>query len=98
MTYRYTHHPPELGELKKSVQQLDGLSSNDVGSLPELAYRFVLGHPAVASALVGTGRISELEEILSLIRRGNLSLKLQAAIREIKIHPDQLNPGNWPLH
>jgi len=97
LTYRYAHLPPELAELKKSVQQLAELSSNEVGSLPELAYRFVLGQQVVASALVGTGRISELDDVLSLVRRGNISLELQNAIQEIKTHPDQLNPARWPI-
>jgi len=97
LTYRYTHLPEELRELRTVVDKVNSLRGAQANSLPELAYRFVLAHPAVSTALVGTGRVHELEEIVSLVGRGVLSPGLLSDIREITVSPDQLNPGTWPF-
>ena len=97
LTYRYAHLPEELRELRETVNKVNSLCSAQNSSLPELAYRFVLAHPAVSTALVGTGRVHELEEIVSLAGRDPLPLELLSDIREISVSPDQLNPGTWPF-
>ena len=97
LTYRYAHLPEELRELRETVNKVNSLCSAQNSSLPELAYRFVLAHPAVSTALVGTGRVHELEEIVSLAARDPLPLELLSDIREISVSPDQLNPGTWPF-
>ena len=97
LTYRYAHLPEELRELREAVNKVNSLRSEQNSSLPELAYRFVLAHPAVSTALVGTGRVHELEEIVSLAGRDPLPLELLSDIREISVSPDQLNPGTWPF-
>ncbi len=97
LTYRYAHLPEELRELREAVQQLNTLLSSEGNRLPELAYRFVLAHPAVSTALVGTGRLHELEEVLSFAKRETLPPTLLSCIREIGVSPDQLNPGTWPF-
>ena len=97
LTYRYAHLPEELRELREAVNKVNSLRSAQNSSLPELAYRFVLAHPAVSTALVGTGRVHELEEIVSLAGRDPLPLELLSDIREISVSPDQLNPGTWPF-
>ena len=97
LTYRYAHLPEELRELRETVNKVNSLCSAQNSSLPELAYRFVLAHPAVSTALVGTGRVHELKEIVSLAGRDPLPLELLSDIREISVSPDQLNPGTWPF-
>ena len=97
LTYRYAHLPEELRELRETVNKVNSLCRAQSSSLPELAYRFVFAHPAVSTALVGTGRVHELEEIISLAGRDPLPLELLSDIREISVSPDQLNPGTWPF-
>ena len=97
LTHRYAHLPDELRELRAAVNGINSLCGAQDSSLPELAYRFVLAHPAVSTALVGTGRVHELEEIVSLAGGGVLSPGLLSDIREITVSPDQLNPGTWPF-
>jgi aryl-alcohol dehydrogenase-like predicted oxidoreductase len=97
LTERYIHLPKELGELMSSVNRLATLCTAERIRLPELAYRFVLANPVVASALVGTGRQYELEEVLDFAERGALPSSVEQTIRQIVISdPDQLNPANWP--
>ena len=97
LTHRYAHLPEELRELRAAVAGINSLRGAQDSSLPELAYRFVLAHPAVSTALVGTGRVHELEEIVSFAGRDTLQSELLHDIREIVVSPDQLNPGTWPF-
>jgi 1-deoxyxylulose-5-phosphate synthase len=69
----------------------------DLSCLPELAYRFVLGHPAVHSALVGTAQIAELEAALRYAAGGPLQSEIAEHIRGLPILGEEwLNPGKWP--
>ena len=97
LTYRYAHLPEELRELRTAVNEVNSLCNTQDSNLPELAYRFVLSQPAVSTALVGTGRVHELEEIVSSARRDALPSELLNDIQKIVVSPDQLNPGTWPF-
>lgn len=97
LTYRYAHLPEELHELREAVDAVNSLCSAQSSDLPELAYRFVLGHPVVSTALVGTGRVHELQEIVSFAGCTALPAELLNEIREIVVSPDQINPGTWPF-
>jgi aryl-alcohol dehydrogenase-like predicted oxidoreductase len=97
LTYRYPHLPEELRELRTAVEQVNSLCGDQDSSLPELAYRFVLAQSAVSTALVGTGRVPELQEIVSFAGHRALPQELLKDIREIIVSPDQLNPGTWPF-
>jgi aryl-alcohol dehydrogenase-like predicted oxidoreductase len=97
LTHRYTLLPPQLAGLKAAIRELDALVGAEAESLPELAYRYVLAHPAVSTALVGTARIGELEAALGFADRPALSPGLIARIREMAVPAeDQLHPGKWP--
>ena len=97
LTHRYKLIPPALAELKAAIGRLDALVGGEAGSLPELAYRFVLANPAVSTALVGTARVAELEAALTFADRRRLPPALVAAIQEINVSDrSQLIPSNWP--
>jgi aryl-alcohol dehydrogenase-like predicted oxidoreductase len=107
LTHRFVHIPEQLADLREAIGRLNDLVGGETASLPELAYRFVLGNPAVAVALVGTARLSELEEALAFVGahdsmsrssgQGGLTAALVAAIRQIEVADRrQLIPSNWP--
>ncbi len=97
LSHRYTLLPAQLGEIRAAIAQLDALRGSEASSLPELAYRYVLAHEAVSTALVGTARLSELKEVVGFADHPPLSAGLVAAIRQIVIKDeDQLHPGKWP--
>ncbi|MCX7671287.1 MAG: aldo/keto reductase [Anaerolineae bacterium] len=97
ISHRYARLPAQLGELKAAIARLDALCGAEAGSLPELAYRYVLAHEAVSTALVGTARVGELEEVVGFAARPPLPAELVAAIRQIVVRDeDQLHPGKWP--
>jgi len=97
LTHRYAHLPPELSELKTGVAALRAvLDAMDI-QLPELAFRYVLAHPQVATALVGTSRLDELEATCGYTRQGALLPALRDRIQQIVIRDrDQLDPSTWP--
>lgn len=97
ISHRYALLPAQLGELKAAIARLDALRGAEAQSLPELAYRYVLAHEAVSTALVGTARVGELEEVVGFADRPPLPAELVAAIRQIVVQDeDQLHPGKWP--
>ncbi len=97
LTHRYTYLPNQLADLKSTIARLNSLVGAEAGSLPEMAYRFVLANPAVSTALVGTARIEELEAALAYADKGRLPPALVSAIREINVSDrSQLIPSNWP--
>ncbi len=97
LTHRYPFLPDQLSELRTAIGQLNDLIGDEVGSLPEMAYRFVLAHPAVSTALVGTSRLDELEAAQGYARRGPLSPALLARIAAITVSdPRQLLLSTWP--
>jgi aryl-alcohol dehydrogenase-like predicted oxidoreductase len=97
LTHRYMHIPEPLADLKGAIARLDMLAREEPGGLPELAYRFVLAHPAVTTALVGTARVEELEAALLFASRGSLPAAQLSAIREVSVRDrSQLIPSNWP--
>ena len=97
LTHRYHLLPEQLAELRSAIARLNSLVGADAGSLPEMAYRFVLANPAVSTALVGTARREELEAALAFADQGPLSPSLIAAIRQVTVRDSsQLNPGTWP--
>lgn len=97
LTHRFALLPEQLAELRSVIAQLSDLADAEACSLPELAYRFVLAHSAVSTALVGTARIEELDAARSFAGKGTLSPALIARIRGIAINDrDQLIPSTWP--
>ena len=98
LTYRYRYLPSELEELRCAAGKIAALAEAGSFGLPELAYRFVLAHPAVSSALVGTASIDELKAALEYCARGPLPPDWQARVRQITINDQrQLNPSTWPI-
>jgi len=91
----YVHLPAQLDELRAAIGRLAALPV--APCVPEMAYRYVLAQPAIASALVGTARLDELEAALDYASRGPLPEELVDGIRQIVVHDEaQLFPGNWP--
>lgn len=96
LTPRHDRLAPGLDGLRAAIGELIGVVG-DARALPAVAYRYVLGDSRVATALVGTARIEELEEALAAARAGALGDELVERIRAIRVaDPDQLQPHRWP--
>jgi aryl-alcohol dehydrogenase-like predicted oxidoreductase len=94
---RYVRLPNELKELKAAVGRLETICGIEKLGLPETAYRFVLANPKITSALVGTGWLNELKEVLGFADKGPLHSALEERVRQITMSdPEQLNPTTWP--
>lgn len=96
ITLRYRDLPESLSSLKDAVHALDILAQAAGISLPELAFRYVLGSDAIA--LCGTARSQELQSAIEYVSRGPLDADLIDEIRKIEIAERKwLNPGNWNM-
>lgn len=93
LTSRHRDLPAGYAELQAAVGRLELLGL----PLPELAYRYVLAEPEVATALVGTADIRELQEVLRYAELGPLPADLLSQIRRDPLLSEAwLNPGLWP--
>lgn len=98
LSYRYRHLPETLSDLKSAIVRIAAAAENGSMSLPEIAFRFVLGQPIVSSALVGASTVGELEAAVSFSDRGPLPEDVLAEIEAIRVdRPEQLNPANWTI-
>jgi aryl-alcohol dehydrogenase-like predicted oxidoreductase len=97
LTHRYRDLPDAMQPLKRAVERLGEMAGGEVESLPELAFRYVLAHPAAHTALVGTARVEEMQAAIGYASRGALSPDLVGRIRSVEVEdPRWLNPANWP--
>lgn len=96
LTPRYQYLPDSLGELKALVGRLEDLTQSEAGSLPEAAFRYVLANPHVSSALVGTGKLHNLQRSADYAAMGPLSERLIAEVRDVVVRNTNLvNPATW---
>jgi len=98
LTHRAVLLPRSMDGLKSAAERLAEIAGS-VDAVPALSYRYVLGHPAVATALVGTARLGELEAAVEVAARGSLSPDAIRAIHGITLAPGdawQLDPSRWP--
>lgn len=97
LTHRYRFLPAGLEDLKSAVEKLMAIVGEPEWSLPEFAYRFVLAHPSVSTALVGTASPVELNATVRYGAEGPPSPSWQAKARQVTVHDrQQLSPVNWP--
>jgi aryl-alcohol dehydrogenase-like predicted oxidoreductase len=97
LTERSRLLPDALASLKSAIEKMDALAAREKILLPELAYRYVLSHPLLQTALVGASSASELRQAVDFAGQGPLPAGLVGEIRCLAM-PDEfyLNPGNWP--
>jgi aryl-alcohol dehydrogenase-like predicted oxidoreductase len=96
LTHRAAFLPPTLDEIRTAAAQLQELAAAHNIELPDLAYRYVLAHPAVSAALVGTARSAELDRAIRYARHTSVDPTLLALSRNIRIHDEhQLDPTTW---
>jgi aryl-alcohol dehydrogenase-like predicted oxidoreductase len=97
LTHRYEYLPSSMQELKTAVAGIRGIAESASATLPEIAYRFVLAHPAVSSALVGTASVEELQAAVEFSGRGPLAPECLTRLRQVTLSdPILLQPGKWP--
>jgi len=98
LTHRYATLPDSLRALREASAALHAIARDAGAELPALAYRFVLAHPAVHTALVGTAHEAELDRALGYVSAGAgaLDTGLLARLRGVRIEDAaQLNPSTW---
>ncbi len=95
LTHRAPLLPDALEPIREGARKLAAIAGEM--PLPELAYRYVLSNEGPITALVGTGRVAELEAGCGYAEKGPLDAATMAAIREVAISdPSLLDISRWP--
>lgn len=97
LTHRFQFLPDSLAPVREAAGRMAALAAAHGLTLPELAYRYILSQPGPLTALVGTGRIAELEEGVAFANRGGLAGSVLDAVREISVEDESLlDLSRWP--
>jgi aryl-alcohol dehydrogenase-like predicted oxidoreductase len=89
--------PEGFRPLTEEVARVSEVCGGDAAALPAHAYRYVLSHGAVGSALVGTSRIDELKSAIAAAELGPLDKEAMTQLRSLPVLGEAwLNPGCWP--
>ena len=84
-------NPENLANTMDRVDKLKQILPSGM-SLPEMALRFVLSHPAVSTTVVGMRKLSHVRENTTLSNKGALPAHL---LRELKRHRWNRKPAPW---
>lgn len=84
-------NPKNLENTMKRVDKLKKILPPGM-SLPEMALRFVLSHPAVSTTIVGMRKLAHVRENIALSDKGPLSPEL---LKELKRHRWNRKPAPW---
>jgi aryl-alcohol dehydrogenase-like predicted oxidoreductase len=84
-------NPKNLANTMKRVDKLKEILPPGM-SLPEMALRFVLSHPAVSTTIVGMRKLAHVRENIALSDKGPLSPEL---LKKLKKHRWNRKPAPW---
>ncbi len=84
-------NPQNLANTLERVEKLKQILPSGM-SLPELALRFVLSHPAVSTTIVGMRKLEHVRQNIALSDKGPLSPEL---LKELKRHRWDRKPAPW---
>ena len=84
-------NPENLANTMDRVDKLKQILPQGM-SLPEMALRFVLSHPAVSTTIIGMRKLEHVEENIALSDKGPLSSEL---LNQVKAHRWDRKPAPW---
>jgi aryl-alcohol dehydrogenase-like predicted oxidoreductase len=84
-------NPQNLANTLDRVEKLKQILPPGM-SLPEMALRFVLSHPAVSTVIIGMRKLQHVEENIALSDKGPLSPEL---LQKLKAHRWDRKPAPW---
>jgi aryl-alcohol dehydrogenase-like predicted oxidoreductase len=84
-------NPKNLADTMDRVDKLKAILPAGM-SLPEMALRFTLSHPAVSTVIVGMRKLEHVRENIGLSDKGALSPEL---LKELKKHRWDRKPAPW---
>ena len=84
-------NPQNLANTLERVEKLKQILPPGM-SLPEMALRFVLSHPAVSTTIIGMRKLEHVRENIALSDRGTLAPEL---LQQLKSHRWDRKPAPW---
>lgn len=97
LTPARTALPDALMPLKQAADTAEHIAGELGIDLPTLALRFVLSHPSVSTALIGTVKPNRIESALSALKQGPLPEDVIQKLQTLAMNdPLQVDPSKWP--
>ncbi len=84
-------NPQNLANTLDRIEKLKAILSPGM-SLPEMALRYVLSHPAVSTVIIGMRKLEHVEENIGLSDKGPLNPDL---LQKLKAHRWDRKPAPW---
>ncbi len=98
LTDKSKYMPEKLSPLIEHIDRLVEVQSATHFSLPEMALRYVLSIPDIATIIVGADRTKYLEEAVSASDGKGLNDEILVKLEDMALDdPYLLNPGNWGI-
>lgn len=97
LTARFHLLPEAYQPLTDEVRRLAIAAETTIDDLPRIAYRYVLSHGFVSSALVGASGAGELRAAIAYAESAPLAAGILKKIAQLPcLGEEWLNPGMWP--
>lgn len=98
LTPRAEWLPAALAELRTAADRVRETFQASWQVLPEMALRFCLSTPQVATVLTGASTLNELTQALTAVEAGPLTQQLLARTPDLGLCDERLlNPSYWPI-
>jgi aryl-alcohol dehydrogenase-like predicted oxidoreductase len=98
LTPRAEWLPATLAELRKAADRVRETFHASWQVLPEVALRFCLSTPLVATVLTGASTLNELKQALAAVEAGPFAKQQLARTSDLGLSDDRLlNPSYWPI-
>jgi aryl-alcohol dehydrogenase-like predicted oxidoreductase len=89
--------PPGLEPLSEHADKAEAIAQSLGINLPELALRFALAEPTIATSLIGTNKPANLEKAVAAANAEPLPNDIVEQLTALAISdPQQVDPARWP--
>jgi aryl-alcohol dehydrogenase-like predicted oxidoreductase len=72
-------------DVQRALQFIPLVEAGHAASLPELAVRYVISNPALATTEIGIATLEELQQTTAAVNKGSLSNEALAQIRKVQV-------------
>jgi aryl-alcohol dehydrogenase-like predicted oxidoreductase len=97
LTALRTKLPAGLEGLQTTIDEIETVAKEIGMDVPTVAIAFALNSPSIASSLIGTNKITNIQKALRILEATPLPSDIIRRLEAIALNePDQVDPARWP--